>query len=122
MRQSFGTLCIECKETIQNPICPHCLGKEISAWMEGKSARTKNILQKEIRRILSVRKLSESDRCIICGEKSVFICPYCFAEIIYKRLSRENIDKNELVEFLTFFNFKFENTYLSREAERLGVF
>jgi len=118
----LSSMCMECKEAIYNPICSKCLSKEMTAWLHNKDERLKRVVTDEVKKILYRSKFFENEICAICGNKGVFLCPYCFTEKVYKRLKREGSSKNILVEFLTLFNFDFRHTYLTKEAEKLGMF
>ena len=127
MKQKFiDVMCIECKEAIYNPLCPRCLSREIAEWL-GSRCEIRNIILEDIKKVLKATRAHsplskvEFQRCIKCKNKTAALCPYCFTERIYNRLKKERAGRKILKEFLEFFNFDFEHTYLAREAERLGV-
>jgi len=66
-------------------------------------------------------KSTESTRCIKCGNKTASVCPYCFTDKVLEELKKLEVNKIILREFFEFFNYDFEHTGYSKEAEELGV-
>jgi len=60
---------------------------------------------------------SNSILCIKCKSKSVYLCPYCFTEIILNKLKQIKASKKLKQEFFELFNFDFEHNGYSREFE-----
>lgn len=115
-------LCDICSEAVSNPLCPSCLAVEIEAWLTLYPDLRKQImpkLEKYLNRIEN--KMEESTKCIKCSNKRAAICPYCFTEFVLDELKRIEANKIILREFFEFFNFDFEHTQYSEEAEELGV-
>ena len=118
--------CLECNEAIYNPLCHVCLSQEIKQWLrEQENQRIRKSLIAEISRFLkSNEELAESPqavRCVACGKNSVILCPYCFTEIIYKKLKSLTNSKKLQADFLSLFNFDFEHTGYTKDAEELGM-
>jgi len=66
-------------------------------------------------------RLSESTRCIKCLNKRAAVCPYCFTERVLYELKNIGSSGYVIKEFFMFFNFDFEHTGYSKEAEKLGL-
>ena len=118
-------MCLECKEAVHNPLCPKCLAGEMHAWLENKPEKIKQLADLEIKKLLLTAKENpelfnvEFQQCLKCSEKTVSLCPYCFVELVYRKIKKHNVDKEILKEFVQLFNFNFGDTYLHREAEKL---
>lgn len=122
MIQNYSTLlCTECKEAIYNPICPLCLANEIKEWLRENKLRI--IVGKKIDEFISKNSLAigSSNVCIICKKENSFACPYCFTEFMFNCLKRMKASKKVQREFLEFFNYDFEHTGYSEDAEELGL-
>ncbi len=115
--------CLDCKEAVFNPICPFCLAEHIEIWLSSyPSDIRKKILPQINEYIKKTNNLAgKSTKCIICNKKRVSICPYCFTEYVLNYLKKLKVSNIILKEFLQFFNFDFEHTGYSKEAEKLGV-
>lgn len=115
-------LCDECSEAVINPICPFCLRTELEAWLTLYPS-LKHDIQPQLKKYLQKIDSEEnpSTRCIRCGFESTLVCPYCFTEFILEELKKIHANKIILKEFFQFFNFDFEHTGYSKEAEELGV-
>lgn len=95
------SLCTNCVQIITNPICPACFVRHINYWL-----RDRNLNQKEIRDILmglsKVIKDSEESpadiSCIVCGERKVNLCTYCFTNKASKVLET-NLRQDVLSDF-----------------------
>ena len=116
---------MECNEAIYNPLCHACLAGEIRQWLDAHgSGEIKKKLGAGIKSSLraienSLEKFSDV-KCVACkGE--VFLCPYCFTEKVYKKLKAIARSRKAQKEFLSLFNFDFEHTGYSKDAEELGV-
>ncbi|MDP2925470.1 MAG: hypothetical protein Q8N99_03805 [Nanoarchaeota archaeon] len=115
-------LCDDCSIAITNPICPFCLTTEIDAWLTlYPSLRGEIIpsLERYLKRIGN--RLTEYTICIKCKNKRAAVCPYCFTTFVLKELKKINANKVVIKEFIQFFNFDFEHSDFSKEAEKLGV-
>ncbi len=110
--------CMECKEAIFNPICPHCLSEEILSWIETKEdSRLKQKVKKKLEEVIKLSKTSSGKltMCITCNARTAFLCPYCFTELVYEKLKEMRLKKALIMEFLQIFNYDFEHTGYSRE-------
>jgi len=114
-------ICIECSESIFNPICPICLANEIEAWLKAGNLaeKEKRVLRNALKKVLNANHELEgvSSRCIICGERDDYMCPYCFTEKILDLLKEKGISKKSITKFFEIFNFDFERTGYAREFE-----
>ncbi len=119
---------MECGEIILNfMICPDCLARELTEWLKGKRGEIgrKNTeqLQNKVKFLLKINKkvIGNSDKCIVCGKRTIFLCPYCFTKYVYEELKELNVSDDILREFFHIFNFDFEHTGYSQEMEKLGM-
>lgn len=84
--------CIECRESITNPICPVCLAKEMKNW------------KPSIRKYLTTPEYNNNGvNCLICG-KGMSICAHCFCRDVYDDLMEEEPEIAE--EFVDMFDFR----------------
>lgn len=113
-------LCAECNEAIFNPLCPKCLAREINSWLYSYPGLRGRIITK-INKLVNNKSFNHGMKCAICKKNSMFLCPYCFTEMVLQELKKEGAPRSVLKEFLQFFNFDFEHTGYSKEAEKLGV-
>ncbi|MFA5856380.1 MAG: hypothetical protein WC867_03415 [Candidatus Pacearchaeota archaeon] len=113
-------LCDECSEAITNPLCPYCLTEEVEAWLT-LYPNLKHEIKPHIDRYLHRGFMNFSTICIKCRNPSAFLCPYCFTNHVLISLKKINASKLILKEFFDFFNFDFDHTGYTHEAERLGV-
>lgn len=116
-------VCDDCREAVINPLCPFCLTIEFEAWLTLYPNLKHEILPK-IKKYLSKSDSNDnpSTKCIKCGYKSTFLCPYCFTEHVLYELKAINAGKIVLKEFFEFFNFDFDHTGYYKEGEDLGVY
>ena len=116
--------CLECKEAVYNPICPACLALQVEAWLASypyKELRNK-ILAEIKDYVKKTNNLAgKATQCIACRKAKASLCPYCFTNYVFNLLKKMKISKIILKEFLQFFNYDFEHTGYSKEAEKLGV-
>lgn len=114
--------CVECDEAIFNPLCPDCLSIEIEAWLTNYPDLKKKLIpkMKDYVRYLS-RIKRDSTMCVHCYKKTASLCPYCFTKFVFDELQELSVSKQIIKEFFRFFNFDFEHTGYSKEAENLGV-
>ena len=101
-------LCTNCLQVMTNPICPNCFARHINYWL-----RDRNLSQKEIKEIIAMLRqvIIEAEEspaeisCIVCGEKKVNICTYCFTNKARKILEKSLRNKEEVLnEFEEDFN------------------
>jgi hypothetical protein len=127
MIQKFPTpelhcVCNICSSTIIHPICQSCLKEEIHAWLTLYPSLGKEVLPHLKVFIHNIEKKGEDMiRCVTCKNKRAAICPHCFSEHTLQIL--KNIQANHIIlkEFLEFFNFDFDHTAYSQEAEKYGA-
>jgi len=118
-----ASLCDICSNAITNPICPYCLNEELEAWLT-LYPHLREELMPRIKKFLAAiedNRLSESTRCIKCLNKRAAVCPYCFTERVLYELKNIGSSGYVIKEFFMFFNFDFEHTGYSKEAEKLGL-
>ena len=116
-------LCDVCSIAVTNPLCPSCLAQEIDAWTTYYPDLRSNLLPR-IRKYLGQSEskiVFEATQCIKCNEKIGIVCPYCFTAYVLSELKRIKANRIIIKEFLEFFNFDFDHTGYSVEAEKLGV-
>ncbi len=115
--------CVNCREAIFNPICPSCLTIQIEAWLSSLSSyppRTK-ILARIKQYVEKTNNLAgNSTICISCKKPRASLCPSCFTEYVFNLLKKMKVHRTILQEFLQFFNYDFERTRYSEEAEKSG--
>ena len=116
--------CLDCKEAVYNPLCPSCLALQIEVWLSSLSSYPlqKKILAKIKDYVEKTNNLAgESTTCIACKRPSASLCPYCFTEYVFNLLKSMKVNRIILKEFLQFFNYDFEHTGYSGEAEKMGL-
>jgi hypothetical protein len=113
-------MCDECSEAVTNPLCPYCLNEEVEAWMT-LYPNLKHDLMPLLNKYLNRGFSNFSTVCIKCRNPSAFLCPYCFTEHVLSALKKIHASNVILKEFFVFFNFDFDHTGYSSEAEALGV-
>jgi hypothetical protein len=115
-------LCDVCNIAVTNPICPACLAGEVEAWLTLYPSLRREVLPRIKKYAFAISDgATESTKCIKCGEGSAYICPYCFTNQVLRELKKLDVNKIILKEFFEFFNFDFDHTGYSKEAEELGV-
>ena len=115
-------LCDVCNIAVTNPLCPACLAIEIDAWLTLYPDLRRELFPRIKKHIVNTDvKEKDSTQCIKCGSKTASICPYCFTSQVLRELKKLGVNKIILREFFEFFNFDFEHTGYSKEAEKLGV-
>ena len=116
--------CVNCQEAIFNPICPVCLTTQLEAWLSSISSYPlkKKLIEKIKKYVERTDNLAgETTKCIACGNPRASLCPYCFTNYVFNVLKEMNVSREIIKEFLQFFNYDFEHTGYSKEAEKLGV-
>jgi hypothetical protein len=116
--------CLDCHESVFNPICPECLSLQIEAWLSSISSYP--LKQKIMKRlhdyILATENLvPRSTQCIVCKRNTASICPYCFTNYVFILLKCMHAHREILREFLQFFNYDFDHTGYTKDAEELGL-
>jgi hypothetical protein len=115
-------MCDICSEAVTNPLCPNCLSTEIEAWLTLYPDLRKKLLPKLNLFLNQIEhKPFSSTVCIKCNNKRASLCPYCFTDKVLNELKKLHANKIVLKEFFQFFNFDFDHTGYSYEAEKLGV-
>ena len=101
------SLCTGCVQVMTNPICPECFAKHVSYWLRDKSLSQKEMAEivAELATVIKEAEESPADTsCIVCGERKVNLCTYCFTNKTRKVLER-NLRANEVLnEFEEDFN------------------
>ncbi|MBR9705228.1 hypothetical protein GOV12_07485 [Candidatus Pacearchaeota archaeon] len=116
------SMCDVCSMAVTNPICPNCLTEEFKAWLTLYPDLKKQVMPKLRRYLMWLEeRLYEGTLCIKCRQTSAAVCPYCFTEYVFMELKKLEVSKIVLTEFFEFFNFDFDHTGYSKEAEKLGV-
>lgn len=108
MKQNLQPMCIECGESISNPICPECIVKQAIACLADKQI-SEEIKEEEVKKLnwklASILKANYAEvgvDCISC--KSTFaVCPHCAARYLKDILSRNQI--KYLFSFYSFLNY-----------------
>ncbi len=116
--------CLDCHEAIFNPICPECLTFQIEAWLSSLSGYPpKDKILKRIKDyVIATRNVSnKATPCIVCRKPRATLCPYCFTNYVFALLKCLEVNREVLKEFFQFFNYDFDHTGYTIEAERLGV-
>jgi len=116
--------CLDCREAVYHPLCPTCLSLQVDAWLSSLS--TYPLKEKILKNMkLYVEKTNnlagDSTICISCKKPRASLCPYCFTEYIFNLLKDMKVNRIILKEFLQFFNYDFEHTGYSEEAEKMGL-
>ncbi|HLD15910.1 MAG TPA: hypothetical protein VJB94_05010 [Candidatus Nanoarchaeia archaeon] len=112
------TICLACDEPITNPICPNCLGREMSYWLDMKKPDLVKPISKKVKEFNTMMPLETEDNCITCN-RGMRGCAYCFTEYIYDWLKKEN--PGLVSEFIKFFNFDLKGNGYKKEAEDLDL-
>lgn len=93
MKQTTS-LCMECGESITNPICPGCIVEQAIACladkqMSGKLAEKELwVINKKLAAIIKANYTDEGVGCISCGT-SFAVCPHCTARYLRGILPRK---------------------------------
>ena len=88
-----NALCIECGESITNPICPECIVEQAIACLADRYNAGK-LNENEIKRlngklaaVLKANYTEEGIDCISC-KNSFAICPHCTARYLWEIIPR----------------------------------
>jgi hypothetical protein len=107
-----------------NPICPECLTFQIEAWLSSISSYPlKNKIMNRLHDYVSATEnlVPESTTCVACKKPTATICPYCFTNYVFVLLKCMHAHRGILKEFLQFFNYDFNHTGYTKDAEELGL-
>lgn len=117
--------CLECGEPITNPICPDCILKQFTIWIEQYPKLKKKILPGLKKFVKSSKEFKQdSQTCIVCYKNSTYLCPYCFTEFVLYSLKEIKSEDNILRDYLEFFNFDFgdfRGRGYSKKAREAGI-
>ena len=102
MQQDTSTWCLECDETITEPVCPLCLTHRMRTFVE---ERRPDLAQ----HLVSPVEEGGEIGCIICG-KSMNVCAHCVSSDVYTYLIGE--DPSLAEEFMGRFDFDLRKTFL----------
>ena len=100
-------LCVQCYDTITNPVCEECHMKHVARWLKDSplDIKEKRELMCEIKASLPQEAMNENI-CILCGKNTLSVCSYCFfldaARVIKKRIN----SKIALQSFLAMFDYQ----------------
>lgn len=101
------SLCTNCVQVMTNPICPSCFTRHVHYWL-----RDKNLSQKDMKEITIAMKnlIKEAEEspadtsCIVCGERKVNLCTFCFTNKAKKVMEKTLRSIEVLDEFEEDFN------------------
>jgi hypothetical protein len=102
-------LCIDCYESITNPICVNCFIKQINHWLKDNrlNPETKKVLIYEIKKELNnINNREAETTCTVCHKNDVSICSYCFFLRVNKILTKLHMSKELKNQFLEIFNYR----------------
>ena len=91
--------CVECEETIRNPVCPDCLAQGIAA-LTGE--RLGSMVAHEV--VMTSKALAYrfgSTWCIKCGEM-MQLCAFCFVNELSNMLQSNPQIRTQLLEYCSF--------------------
>jgi hypothetical protein len=97
---------------------------QIQAWLSSLSSHPKKseIMKKIKQYVDKTNNLKgESTICVACKKPIASLCPYCFTEHVFNLLKDLRVNRIVLKEFLQFFNYDFEHTGYTEDAERMGL-
>ena len=102
---------MNCYRGITNPICGECYTKQLSAWLSEieNSLKIIGYIIKKVRGELPSENTNDTF-CILCNEKMVCLCTYCFFFNVEKILKESNLPREKIAQFLTAFNYKLYST------------
>jgi len=118
--ENVNNNCLSCGKDIQHPICPNCIAKAFSQWIE-KFPEHQEIKNKLDIFMQQHNKIpGKSKMCVSCGKDRVNICPYCFTKYLYELTKEVGLGVRAMSEFLFIFNFDFSHKGYSQELEAYG--
>lgn len=108
--------CVECEETITNPICPDCLAEGVAAWA---GERLGPVIADAVFDVTATLAYEHgSTWCIKCNKK-MQLCAYCYTNSLIDILKSQPV---VLAQFMYFFSFDFEKQGYEKELfERFGI-
>lgn len=115
--------CVDCNSTVLHPLCPTCLAGQIEAWLSSYPTSIKARIMHRIREYVqkTANLTGKTTKCIVCGKYQAALCPYCFTDYVFAELKKLHMSRIILKEFLQFFNFDFDHTGYTKDAEQLGI-
>ena len=97
MSENYGKnpVCIECGDSISNPICHECMQEEIIAWLVDTAYRKgMNVDKLKAAVAMKAKELwgypETGITCVTCGE-GLLICSYCFIRHVESVFNREKV-------------------------------
>ncbi|MFH1399379.1 MAG: hypothetical protein ABIG95_04685 [Candidatus Woesearchaeota archaeon] len=98
--ENWNTDCLVCGESITNPICTECLGKEIVDW----AANTDPALVPYIRLLArNIPREENETKCIVCGNR-IDTCNYCFLNEVLQFIRHNSPElTNSFLEHFSYF-------------------
>lgn len=114
--------CLVCKESVYNPLCPACISQQIEVWLISYPKLSKKLLPDLKKYVIAIHnEMDGAVECAACTQKRAAVCPYCFTEYVLNRLRMLGAEDEVVGEFLQFFNFDFDRTGYTEDAEELGL-
>ena len=114
--------CIACNEAIFNPLCHNCLAQQLEVWLTSYPDLKQRLMPKIKAYLRDIENsIVEATNCVACHNQKAAVCPYCFTELVLDKLKELQVNKTIKREFLQFFNFDFEHTGYTKDAEELGM-
>lgn len=100
-------ICPKCLYPITNPVCTSCYFKQLKLWLKDQriDPKTKNRVLNKIDSKLS-DKLNENNSCVLCRNKPITECPYCFFLIALKVITEDNFSQEKVESFMETFNYQ----------------
>jgi hypothetical protein len=91
-------------------MCELCLSESMSMWAYVKWQAVKSKELKELQKYIEsfIEKDDENNKgvsCLSCNERSLEVCPACFARVIQGKMESLNINKEIINEFKKVFWF-----------------
>lgn len=98
----------------------------MEAWLNEKIEKGNKETEKIGRKILFEIKAYtdyglKGGKCIICKKYSDFLCPYCFTKEVFEILKEIHASRELLEEFFTHFNYDFDHSGYTKEAEKMCI-
>ena len=120
--EEYHSDCLSCGEPITHPLCPECIAKGFSHWIQKFPREDREIIQSKLRKFLHGHKYldGKAPKCAACGKTQTHICPRCFTEFLYQITKEAGLGVRALTEFLFIFNFDFKHESYAKELEVMG--
>ncbi len=92
--------CRVCNESISDPICRDCYIKQIRILLNDLPIhlQDKEIILNMIKNEFLVETLNDTE-CILCKQKDVILCRYCFSKILVNILKEMNFTEDLIESF-----------------------